>query len=53
MEEDGLASVGERIRVLRKKRGLTLQQFGEKAGISTSYLSQIENARTNVNLTTL
>lgn len=53
MEEGALTSVGERIRALRRKRGLTLQQFTEQVGISTSYLSQIENARANTNLTTL
>lgn len=53
MVDSELASVGQRIRSLRKKRGLTLQQFSGKAGVSTSHLSQIENARANTNLTTL
>lgn len=53
MEEGALISVGERIRTLRKKRGLTLQKFSEQVGVSTSYLSQIENARANTNLNIL
>lgn len=53
MEEDSLASVGLRIRALRRKRGLTLQQFSEQVNVSTSYLSQIENGRANTNLAIL
>jgi transcriptional regulator with XRE-family HTH domain len=45
--------IGERIRELRKKRGLTLQALGERIGLSSSYLSQVENSRANVTLDTL
>ena len=53
MEEDSLASVGLRIRTLRRKRGLTLEQFSQQVKVSTSYLSQIENGRANTNLAIL
>jgi len=45
-----LERVGRRIRSLRKTRGYTLEQLGERAGISVSYLSQIENGHANLNL---
>ena len=45
-----LDNVGRRIRGLRKARGYTLEQLGERAGISVSYLSQIENGHANLNL---
>lgn len=48
-----LNDVGQRIRDIRGKRGLTLQQLGDRANLSPSYLSQIENARANVTLDTL
>jgi transcriptional regulator with XRE-family HTH domain len=36
------ASIGERIRVLRRQRGLSLQQVAQAAEVSLGYLSQIE-----------
>jgi transcriptional regulator with XRE-family HTH domain len=36
---------GERLRQIRKERGLTLRQLGEQAGIDFTYLSKIENDR--------
>jgi HTH-type transcriptional regulator, competence development regulator len=36
---------GERLRQIRKERGLTLRQLGEQAGIDFTYLSKIENER--------
>jgi transcriptional regulator with XRE-family HTH domain len=38
-------SLGERIRQLRTRRGLSQRQLGELAGVSYTYLSKIENAR--------
>jgi transcriptional regulator with XRE-family HTH domain len=35
--------VGERIRELRERKGLSLQEMGERAGYSSALLSQIEN----------
>lgn len=53
MKKSELESVGNRIRRLRKKRGLTLKQLGEMTSVSMSYLSQIENGHANTNLATL
>lgn len=35
-------SLGERLRLVREERGLNLSELAEKAGISPSYLSEIE-----------
>lgn len=35
-------SLGERLRLVREERGLSLSELAEKAGISPSYLSEIE-----------
>lgn len=34
---------GERVRALRKELGLTMEQFGEKIGVTKSTISNIEN----------
>lgn len=36
---------GDKIRTARKRKGLSLMVVSERAGISLSYLSQIENGR--------
>jgi transcriptional regulator with XRE-family HTH domain len=46
-------SIGERIKALRTGQGMTLAELGEKANLSTSYLSQIERDKTSPSLTTL
>jgi DNA-binding XRE family transcriptional regulator len=46
-------SFGERIKTLRIEQGMTLAELGEKANLSTSYLSQIERDKTSPSLTTL
>lgn len=46
-------SIGKRVKTLRIDRRMTLAELGEKANLSTSYLSQIERDRTNPSLTTL
>lgn len=38
---------GERIRELRKEKGLTMEQFGEKIGVTKSTISNIENGNRN------
>jgi quercetin dioxygenase-like cupin family protein/DNA-binding XRE family transcriptional regulator len=45
--------IGQRIRDLRKKQGLTLKQLGELTGLSSPYLSQIENGHVDLNITNL
>ncbi|WDI39861.1 helix-turn-helix domain-containing protein [Bremerella sp. P1] len=39
---------GERVRELRKKRGLTQQKLAERLDVSLSYISKVENERLNV-----
>ncbi len=46
-------TIGERIKTLRTGKGMTLAELGEKANLSTSYLSQIERDKTSPSLTTL
>lgn len=41
---------GVNVARLRKERGLTQEAFSEIAGISQSYLSQIENGHINLTL---
>jgi transcriptional regulator with XRE-family HTH domain len=43
-----LATVGDRIKDIRTKKGMTQDQLCEKAHISKGFLSDIENNKTNV-----
>jgi transcriptional regulator with XRE-family HTH domain len=52
VEETSLA-VSQRIRELRKQKGLSLQDLAEKTGFSTAMLSQIENHVNSPSLGTL
>lgn len=36
---------GTRIRILRKRRGLTQEQLAEKMNVSTPYIAKIENGK--------
>jgi len=45
--------VGTRIRWMRRKAGLTLQQLAEAAGISVGFLSQVERDKATPSLGTL
>ena len=40
-------TIGERIKILRKELGLTLEKLGEKLGVTKSSLSMIENGKAN------
>ncbi len=42
--------VGERLRALRKERGLSLAEVAEATGISTSFLSLVETGRSDITL---
>lgn len=53
MASSFLKLVGERIRALRKAKGMTQEALAEKAGIHYSYMSGIENADRNISLETL
>ena len=48
-----LITIGSNLREIRKKKGLTLNELSQVCGLSSPFLSQIENARVNVNLNTL
>lgn len=38
-------TIGERIRALRKERGLSLEELANRSGIALSVLTRIENDR--------
>ena len=38
---------GERVRELRKTKGLTLRELGAQVGVGFTYLSRVENGRLN------
>ena len=45
--------LGERIRKLRKERGLTLEELSSLCGLTPGYLSKIENGKTSLPIATL
>ena len=45
--------LGEQVRNIRKKRGITLKELAEKTGLSIGYISQIERDLTDPSLSTL
>ncbi len=45
--------LGEQVRKIRKKRGITLKELAEKTGLSIGYISQIERNLTDPSLSTL
>ncbi len=45
--------LGRKIRDLRLRRGLTVQQLATASGLSKGFISQVENDRTSPSLTTL
>lgn len=45
--------LGKKIRDLRLRRGMTVQQLGEATGLSKGFISQVENSRTSPSLATL
>ena len=45
--------LGRKIRDLRLRRGLTVQQLAEASGLSKGFISQVENERTSPSLATL
>ena len=46
MVDDTIKKIGEKIREVRQKKGLTLKKLSEKSGISVSMISKIETAQT-------
>jgi HTH-type transcriptional regulator / antitoxin HipB len=45
--------VGEMLKEARKQANMTQQELAEKAGTKKSYISKIENAKGNIQLSTL
>lgn len=48
-----LKLVGEKIRILRKEKGLTQEDLAEKSNLQDSYISGVENGDRNISLLTL
>jgi transcriptional regulator with XRE-family HTH domain len=48
-----MKTVGEKIRLERRKRGLTLDQVSKATGLSRSYLSQLERGLSEASVTSL
>src|SRR5262245_5523996 len=46
-------SLGNKIRALRRRRGLTVQGLATACGLSKGFISQVENGRTSPSLGTL
>lgn len=46
-------NIGEKLRKLRKDNGLTLKELSKQAGLSISFISDIENGRRNPRLENL
>ena len=45
--------IGERLKVERKKSGLTQEQLAEKIGTRKSFISRVERGHTDIQLSTL
>jgi transcriptional regulator with XRE-family HTH domain len=52
-EAEELRKIGARLKVLRKARGLTLREVAERAGLSASFVSMVENGRTEIAISRL
>ncbi|MFD0713328.1 helix-turn-helix domain-containing protein [Paenibacillus sp. GCM10027626] len=48
-----LQLIGERIRQIRKEKGLTQEELAEKAGINASYMGTVERGDRNISIETL
>jgi len=47
-QQKRMPTVGERIREIREKRGMTQEKLAEVAGLSKSFLSEVENDKSNM-----
>ena len=45
--------IGERLKLERIKAGMTQEQLAEKIGTKRSFISRVENGRTDIQLSTL
>ena len=48
-----MAAVGPRIRAVRQAKGLTINDLSQAAGLSKSFLSNVENSRTSPSIASL
>ena len=46
MQEDILLQISNKLKEIRKNKGVTLQEIADEAGVTKSLVSQIENSRT-------
>ncbi|KTR85926.1 helix-turn-helix domain-containing protein [Leucobacter chromiiresistens] len=53
MSADDALELGRRVAALREVRGMSLRALAAGAGVSSSFLSQLENARTNASVASL
>ena len=53
MAQDGDVDVGERLRAIRRLRRLTLRDVAERAGVSESFVSQVERGRASPSVASL
>ncbi len=53
MKNDIMSDIGARIRQLRVKNGLTLEEAAELAGVHPNYLGDAERGKKNFSITTL
>lgn len=53
IKEEERQRIGQRIAEIRRKRGLTQIQLGEKVGIMGNHITRIEKGRYSVGLDTL
>lgn len=51
--DDLVGNIGERVRVLRQRNSMTLQELSERTGLSLSMLSAVERGKTSPSLATL
>jgi len=52
MVDDTIKKIGEKIRKIRRRNGLTLKKISEKTGISVSMISKIETAQSSPPIST-
>lgn len=50
MSQETINTIGQRLRAVRLKKGLTQDGVAEKAGISTNYYARIERGDTGISM---
>jgi transcriptional regulator with XRE-family HTH domain len=45
-----IEEVGKRIRLFRNQKGMSLEELGEKVGVSKSFMSKMENGKKPISL---